>query len=71
MRAAGFAACSGRGMRKAKPEYSEEYNERVRLNAGYANPLTRGKRRKSVKHAGTPREGASVPATPGGIPRRR
>jgi hypothetical protein len=58
-------------MRKPKPEYSEEYNERVRLNAGYANPQTRGKRRKSVKHQQTPREDAAQPATPGGIPRRR
>jgi hypothetical protein len=54
-----------------KPQYSEEYNERVRLNAGYANPQGRGKRRKTVKHAETPREGAGRPATPGGIPRRR
>jgi hypothetical protein len=57
--------------KRSNPVYSEEYNEKVRANAGFANPQKPGKRRKKVAHAETPREGVGRAATPGGIPRRR
>jgi hypothetical protein len=57
--------------KRSNPVYSEEYNDKVRANAGFANPQKPGKRRKKPVHAETPREGVGRAATPGGIPRRR